>query len=302
MNMEKLNKFLIHGTYAHPSSVIDGKGNRLNLTKELLQNSIKRFNPPIFLDLEHDNKRVAVINTLTYDEDVDEIKYEGFAFDEEMQEKIMSGGYKLSPDLWTMGDMTNPEDVYFIGGALTKNPALKETSVEWGLVNMSDEVEGKTNESNSKVESILDSKTDLGAEIAKEHLRSEMKKSENKINSLTKELEKYKAEIAEIQQSRDEIGAKYQNFMSLEAQKLEQQMKELGYKDPSKMVTAVDPEVRLNIFKEIIENHVKSAPAQSPVQTEVKDTPKETSKYEYAKEHMKLSAQNLELLKSGDKA
>jgi broad-specificity NMP kinase len=299
MAMKKLNIFSIDGTLAYPSNVTDMNGQKVVLTKELLQNSMNNLNSPIFLNREHTNERVAVLHTLFYDEDEDKLKFEGVAFDEAAQNDINSGKYKISPEFHSTGDVRNPESLYLTGGALTLHPALKDTEINGRTILMSDgeakpQVEVETP---SKIDSVLESKQDLTAEFAKEHLKSQMKSYEKKIDSLTKEVDRLKAENGDIVAARDSVSEKYNNVMKMEATKIEQQLKELGYKDPAKIAQNIDAEARIEVLKELIENHVKTAPATTPVEGEI-EVKKQggVSMKDYAKANMNLPAEYLEHL------
>ena len=299
MDMKKLNIFSIDGTLAYPSNVTDMDGQKIVLTRELLQNSMNNVNSPIFLNTEHNNERVAVLHTLFYDEDEDKLKFEGVAFDETAQKDINSGKYKISPEWHSTGDVRNPDSIYLTGGALTTHPALKDTEINGRMIYMSDGEANTQEQVNtpSKIDSVLEAKQDLTAEFAKEHLKSQMKSYEKKIDSLTKEVDRLKAENGDIVAARDSLSEKYGNVMKMEATKVEQQLKEIGYKDPSKIAQNIDAEARIGVLKELIENHVKTAPATTPVdgEIEVKEQGGVNMK-DYAKSNMNLPAQYLEHL------
>lgn len=299
MNMKKLNIFSINGTLAYPSNVTDMNGEKVVLTRELLQNSLNNLNSSIFLNTEHNNERVAILHTVFYDEDEDKLKFEGVAFDEAAQTAINSGKYKISPEFHSVGDVRNPQSLYLTGGALTTNPALKDTEITGRMIYMSDGDVTKQEkvETPSKIDSVLEARQDITAEFAKEHLKSQMKSYEKKVESLTKEIEQLRAENGNIVAARDSLSEKYGAIMKQETAKIEQQLKEIGYKEPGKIAQNIEAEARIGVLRELAETHIKTAPISAPIEGEV-EVKKQgaVNMKDYAKAKMNLPAEYLEHL------
>ncbi len=293
---KKLNAFFIDGIIAYPSKVKDSEGRDLVLTKQILQESIKYADSSIFLYDRHPDGNsedapvpIGIINTLNYDEDEDVVKFSGLAFDEKAQKMILSGEYGISPEIFTNGGSEDkPERIDIYGAALAANPKMSDTKIEGRWIYMSEEDGGK--EAVTEVDNIIktvdskDSKVDVATEFAKEHLKAHMKSNESKIAKLTKERDEYKSQIEALQAEKTQISEKYNSVIGIEVKKVENTLKELGYKDPSKLASEVDGELRLKILNEFVENHVKSASVQQPLEKEIEPQDKPVDLKKYAEE------------------
>lgn len=261
--MKKLNLFYIHGKFAKPSYVKSNDGTDIELTKELLQNSVNDLRKPIKLNDSHTASDGGVLYNISYDEDQDAILYEGIVYDDQFQKNIMAGKNKISPEFWSIGDVTNPERVYITGAALTDNPAIPGTTVEGRWMFM----EGEKVEVEPKVKEETEKKpeNDLIGEYAKQHLKEKLTNDEQKIETLSAKLKELESKTSEVLKEKDMIYQKYSERIKSDIAAVENELKSIGFDKPNEFAADVDVETRLKLLTEIKNKMATSDPATKPM-------------------------------------
>jgi len=203
----------------------------------------------------HDNsmtrKPVGFAYKFGVSENLDDIKYDGFVFDEEAKHKIIVEGYdKVSPEI-------SGDEEHLLGIAFVKNPAINDTEVTMEPIVFSAPSTEQPAESAPPTEPPKE--TAPPREPPKETPREPRGDSVDIAKVLT-QLEEYRSKY-------EETSAKMELMMTQQYDSIVAEMKGLGVSDPGSIVRGLPTEQKISVLTKMKENIVMNKPLATPPDT-----------------------------------
>ncbi len=150
MEHKKSDILLIEGESARPGTYKGTDGRETKLTPEFLKYAFNKYDSTQPLYLTHDNREpMGIITSLSYSEETDRIYWKGIGFDKDKCNRANNEGFDyFSPEFDIKsniadGNKDTPIIGTFIGGALTRTPAIATNTVNKSWVAFSEFDESK---------------------------------------------------------------------------------------------------------------------------------------------------------------